>query len=762
MLEQTTLVDVYFANRFLVSTLATFTPGTITFDNPEHIVEHIPTLLDRTKVLAALHQDLNTNSELRCYSRQQTNCGLLQPDIADVIFNSDSYRVDVFIAPSLLTVQQNIVQKYLGPSSAGLSFFQTFNYAVSSSAISTLQSINGRSILSIKETSLEVLSDRDSENDFNITSMNLQRDWQGRRYQGGYISTNSNNLRFSQNANILGFRVGTTLDTREDLRQTTGNTIEIFLPLRSRVSLFKDDRLVSSRFYEPGNQQLDTSSLPGGAYDVEIVINDAAGERRETRFYSKSARIPPADQPQYFIEGGRITERTTDTLPDALPEHLWRAGYSRRISGSSSFTLGISGNDTNTMFEAGWFGIFPWLESSIDIAATEDSRQGINVSVRLPIFSSQIFIDHRQVWDNNLASIAANDLLGPRVKQSALTTVVPLFGRTISLSARYNSRATTGSERTLTSTFHLKDWRIGNSTLRSNLQWVRQNDEDTLLFTIGFFKSGERTTLNVNSEYNHIDGPMGTDGFARGSTSLSYRNNVANPTAVFAQINSRHQANDNTFGVEVDAKGRFGRVRGQVERGDDTIYTGSYATSLVATQDSFAFGGQELNRAAIVIDLSQSDGTDKNHFDVLINNTTVATALPGRRTIVPVTPYSHYDVNLRARGSGFISFADRTHTVTLYPGNAVNLSWQADSVVIAFGELTDQNGKYVSNALIHGVSGLATTDDFGNFQAEISPATKELRFETIKQECTLTLPNYDADNGIAFLPPLTCKLVNKN
>jgi Mat/Ecp fimbriae outer membrane usher protein len=97
----------------------------------------------------------------------------------------------------------------------------------------------------------------------------------------------------------------------------------------------------------------------------------------------------------------------------------------------------------------------------------------------------------------------------------------------------------------------------------------------------------------------------------------------------------------------------------------------------------------------------------------------------------------------------------------VYPGNAVNLSWAADSLVIIFGELTNQNGTPVENALIHGVAGLATTDDFGQFQAEISPQTQELRFETISDECTVRIPEYEAEGGIGFLPPMTCTMVAK-
>ena len=765
MLEQTTLVDVYFAGRYVVSTLGSFTPVTVSFDSPQDIVELIPTLIDPQAVLAALEGDLDTNSEMRCYARQQSGCGLLEPAVAEVIFNTDTYRADLFVNPALLAVHSSVVQKYLGPSSAGFSYFQTFNSALTRSGSDSLASINARSIFSLGETSLEVLSDYSSNAAVNVSAMNLQRDWQGQRYQAGFVTTNASNLKFSRNADILGFRMGSTLDTREDLRQTSGNTIAVFLPRRSRVSLFKDGRLITSALYEPGNQELDTRSLPGGAYDVEIVITDGAGERRETRFYSKSNRIPPADQPLYFIEAGRLTDRSDQTLPEVTSTDLWRTGMTRRIGSNSSLTLGLSGNRATRMFEAGWFGVYRRFETAFDLALTDDNDLGYSVSLRIPLLASQLLIDHREVRRSEPAALIADDLLGAELRQSSISTTLPLGGRAVTLGARYNSRGAEGTERNFSALYNLWDGRFGRSALRSSVQWVRQNGDDIFLLTVGLYVIGDHLTFNVDSDYDHRETDSGSEALVRGRTSLAYRNDPSDPTQFEARLTSRHQSDTQILGGEVETRGTFGRLRAQVERnfavdGAGTLYAGNYSTSLAATTDGFAFGGMELNRSAIIVDLASSEA-ERNHFDVIVNNTSVATALPGKRTVVPLTPYSVYSVGLRARGAGFVSFTDRTHQVTLYPGNAVNLEWQADSVVIVFGDISDEHGEPLGNALIHGVSGLATTDELGQFQAEISPNTETIRFETIDQECTVTLGEFEVEDGIAFLPPLSCVLVQK-
>ncbi|MCB1646794.1 MAG: hypothetical protein KDI36_15150, partial [Pseudomonadales bacterium] len=43
---QTTQVDVYYGDQYLLSTLATFSPGEFTFMMPDEVVQRIPDLLD--------------------------------------------------------------------------------------------------------------------------------------------------------------------------------------------------------------------------------------------------------------------------------------------------------------------------------------------------------------------------------------------------------------------------------------------------------------------------------------------------------------------------------------------------------------------------------------------------------------------------------------------------------------------------------------------------------------------------------------------
>ncbi len=172
-----------------------------------------------------------------------------------------------------LMVTQANYDKYLPPSDGGLSFLQTFNHAFSGSdesARETIQNLNALSLLSYKESAIQMSSNIDNDSNFEIDTLVARRDWQGMRYLGGYFQTINGDLRFTTETSVVGARIGTSLDTREDQRQTSGRQIQVFLQSRGDVSIFKDERLVSSRIYDAGNQILDTSELPGGSYDITL------------------------------------------------------------------------------------------------------------------------------------------------------------------------------------------------------------------------------------------------------------------------------------------------------------------------------------------------------------------------------------------------------------------------------------------------------------------------------------------------------------
>ncbi|MBD3649139.1 MAG: hypothetical protein HUJ31_17200, partial [Pseudomonadales bacterium] len=127
---QTTEVDVYYGDQYLLSTLATFTPSTITFLEPDEIVSRVPDLLEKDRVRAELATELPTNSELACLKQNQTGCGRIEPETIEVIFDEGRFRADLFVAPDLLAVREAVETRFLPPSSAGWSLLNLLSTAI--------------------------------------------------------------------------------------------------------------------------------------------------------------------------------------------------------------------------------------------------------------------------------------------------------------------------------------------------------------------------------------------------------------------------------------------------------------------------------------------------------------------------------------------------------------------------------------------------------------------------------------------------------
>ena len=122
-----------------------------------------------------------------------------------------------------------------------------------------------------------------------------RRDFEGLEYNGGLLSISGFGLNLTSDQPMVGLRINSSDNTREDLDFSGGMPVAVFLLTRGRVEVRKDDRLIDSAFFEAGSQQLDTSGFPSGAYDIEIRIVDEAGNliTTETRFFAKQSQIPP-------------------------------------------------------------------------------------------------------------------------------------------------------------------------------------------------------------------------------------------------------------------------------------------------------------------------------------------------------------------------------------------------------------------------------------------------------------------------------------
>jgi len=753
---QTTEIDVYYGGAYLLSTFATFTPGSILFLDPLSVIEKVPDLLDKKLVQKSLEKEMATNSALVCLKPNQSACGKISAAIVEVIFDENQFRADIFISPTLLAVRSATENKFLPPSNSGLSLLNVIGATLNGQkGGSSNYNISNSTTLALRESRLLAISNYTKNEDFTFDTLALQREFRGRQYQAGYFRSSPSGMIFIREADFLGISLASSLDTRKDLDQSSGNELQLFLDSRSRVELLKDGRLISSHIYETGNQIIDTSKLPGGAYDIVLRIRDNFGsEKEETRFYSKTNLLPPKDQSLFFFDiGERVDKNKGDTLPKANGVDLLRAGISKRISSNFGGDLGFVYSDNIALLEAGIFKLGRNYDLRFNLALGSEDARGASLNGNFRLGRISISGNLRKTWSEDSRSI-----IGAPSMQGTLNVSMPFRKSSLSITARYNKRGA-DTDKNLGLRYDLPNYSFGNKTLFTDLQVSQNNDEFLVLL-------GARISLRKNRWQNDI------------RTRLYYdeQENLDSKSGLISHFSSLWQDGDRFLSdIDVSLRAidersdRFAEAEFNIEsnlgRGNfdltysaensTTSYGANFYTSILANKNTFSIGGRSQARSAIVLDIKGD--IDNAFFDVEVNRIIRENAQIGKKTIISLPPYQTYEVRLLPRGESLVDFGNKTKIATLYPGNIVTFKWEATRVLVAFGQITNKAGKAIPNALINGVIGLATTDEFGLFQAEIESNAQSFLVKTRSSECRVKLPEFSTDSLIVTLGTLACE-----
>lgn len=302
--------------------------------------------------------------------------------------------------------------------------------------------------------------------------------------------------------------------------------------------------------------------------------------------------------------------------------------------------------------------------------------------------------------------------------------------------------------------------RTRSSNLRFNLQYTYDSGQNFVFATLRWRLGQDNWMFNVDPQYVHEDSLTGTDNYVRGTANANWDSREKWQSNLRTNINATRDQHAHSLGANMDWAGNLGRMRVGAEHiaadvGSSSVYNGNLATSSTVADGSFALGGENQNQSAVMVDVRGVDS--ELSFDVLINGGRRGVVKAGKKSLITLRPFESYTVRLRPRGSSFVYFEDKEHTVTLYPGNVVKLAWDVDQVDIVFGRLIDQNNQAIANALLHGVAGLATTDESGIFQAEVKQGTRAIKVETRDSVCQLELPEYKAKSGVASVDILQCQ-----
>ncbi|PJE80640.1 putative outer membrane usher protein EcpC [invertebrate metagenome] len=754
---QRSLVDIYYGNRYLGSQLAIYTPRTIRFSDPATIVRQIGSISNQPLVAEGLSGEINTHSDQICYQQGQTNCGTLEPTIAGVIFDESRFRVDVFVSPQFLVTREADVGKYLPPSDGGFSFLQNFSAAVSGSHSSGNNSsdntddytLYGNSLMAFGEDSVYASWDYSKTNHFSMDSLYAQREFEGVNYRGGMMNSEGFGLSFTSDKTLTGVRLGSSDNTRTDTSFTGGMPLDVFLPVRGRVEVRRDDRLIASFFLEAGSQQLDTSAFPSGAYDVEIKILDEQGNpiKTETRFFAKQFDLPPAGEWRYFMEAGQVMDRTSDTaFPEMTHQLIARGGVSRRLTDTLAASLSSALNTTDHIIEAGLFNIGYFYELSPSFMVGNNGAYGANVIGRLSLGDITMNASYRRLWNNDYNSDITDDdyptLLGESFRQGSYSFSTPVYDGNASYRFSENKTADEDTTRTHTVSYRTSLYQIADIDIDMDMSYSQSDEDKVALLSVNFRFREDHWTFRATPKAERNWKDSGNTHSERMRVAATWEDKDLFDSTIRADIGAETGTGDERYDARLEVGNTWGRGDLSLNHvnGDGfnaTSYAASFRSSFMSDGNHTALGGEQNADSALMVNVTGQEG---DVFDVSVNGQRRGYAVVGRPSLVPLTPYENYTVSISPSGTALYDFDERERSVTLYPGNVVTLDYDAVALQLLFGRLM-LNGEPLSGAQIRDGLYPADSDDMGLFQLELRSDKKNIHVELDNgTTCSLPVP----------------------
>jgi len=773
---------------------------------PEEIVEAIPTLKNPTAVLAALRGELERNSDLVCNVRVRTNCGVLDPKIAGVIFDEGKFRVQLFVAADELEVQLVVGDRYLPVPVASFSTLHDLSLSASGQFDNDRYNFAGESFLSRGASRARVRYGL-TNNGPSLHEASLQWDKRDREFELGAFRSARGNSLFVNDRRLLGVRLGSSTKTRTDLDNALATPIFIFLERRARVDVLRDGEILDSRFYDAGNHQLNTTRLPDGAYDITVKTVTADGsETLESHLFVRDSLLPPLGEHQFFVEAGAFTQAYGSRLPSTTGGGWLRAGASRRLSESFALEAETLISNEVSLLQGGAYLLGRGWQLHAGAMASERGDSGFSLRGQLQRkgFALSINAQHLnsktdpQVADRFDPLVAGNidfneqelagelfatqSVLGGSFTQASVSLSfplrVPLFNGKYSqgranIRARYNQRGTATSNTGIGFNYYAPLFKRRNIAADLNFEGLYSNNRSLvrLGFDFRWRQRGQSSLVRPELVASQVVDPFTDErsNFELNPALSAFWNRNVRTQNLGDFGESLYLTHDNTrsvFGSRLSSQSKYGfselDVAYQNSRQDLGRDGLSYATnsrfSLVSTEGKSALGGGTSQLAAIVVEIDADlPGSD---FKVIVDSRVAGYASSDKRAVVSVRPYETYSVKVQPAGDSILGYDERSVEVTLFPGNVHRLVFAAHALHVLVSQALLPDGTPIRHGKFVNVEGFGATDADGWFQVEVAHREAlQVRLSS-GEYCELIQPAEDPqDDNLAVVDALVCRSI---
>ena len=476
-----------------------------------------------------------------------------------------------------------------------------------------------------------------------------------------------------------------------------GSPIVVFLDRRARVDVLRDGRILSSAIYEAGNQQLDTSNLPEGSYEIQLRVEEGGRRvREERRFYTKSGRIPSEGRTDFFVYGGLLADEHYSGTLKSSGEIYLQGGVARRLGkawaldgtlevahGGASVEMGAtvltriaSLRTAAIASDRGTFGTVLQLSSS------GGSRFNFNVDFRRIENREHGFSD--PLPRASIAPATGTSGIPGNFATSSYTQVggVASYSRA---NARFLATAFYRDEKD-----HAEQYSIGPSvewdvmrrgplqvTLRSDLTMTERGTSGFAGVSLRLIGKRSAITAVAGSRTSGVANDTIGSGLVAGVTGAWNVDAIGGQLSVGSGY--EHQPLQDELVLSSQFRHPLGTVTGDLLRNErdsnvKTQYALGFQTKIIAGAGLLRAAGGATSESLIVARVPGA--RDKDRFEVLLNEQ-IGGVIKGPESLaLPLPAYRAYKVRIRPVGETLVSYDASIREVGLYPGSVASVEWK--------------------------------------------------------------------------------------
>lgn len=770
------LVDLYFGDRKIGDAFATAKQGTLRFSNAQDVIATIPNLKPAPELVQALTGDLPTNSNLVCSKTNAAHCGSMAPPIVSIIYDEDRFRADIFVAPRYLgTVGR--ADPYLSAPTAPLSITSSLGAALSGATVGTMvYNLQNRTVLGDRNARIRMTSSVASHLGWMADELVGEVDRRDMRYSAGLFWAPG--MDFTGQRRILGVGFGTQFDTLADRASIEATPLILFLAEPSRVEILVDGRLVTSGAYEAGNNELDSSALPDGAYTILLRIRSANGSvREERRFFVKNSQVAPIGRPIYFGYAGVLANSEPHRLVSASRSAFYQLGGAWRLSRSVALDVGAMGTNGKTLVEAGAWLIAPLVRLRAAALASTAGDKGLLLQLGSGGHGPLNFtFDLRRIWTHRdqilfplpsyVISFDSTAPTAPQLgngsyKQATGSLGYRLGPATLSLVGSYRADRGLPSDYSIGPSVDLP--LLNHNGLQLMFTANAQRTSTTTAAFAGFQLLFNRGRLAVSASAGGAslgarDGTVPPANRAVGSLGAQYSSGGAPGTELSITAGADRNVNSSTVHASGTFDSRLADVRADVlhnlETPGGTQFGITVQSGAAASTHGMAIGANDVEQSAVILSVS-GDARDVP-FNVLVDDHPKGRIRIGERLSLFLPPYRAYRIRLVPSDSDPVMFDASTRTVTLYPGNVQTLRWTAQSYFTVFGQAISQSHKPIANALVRAGRSISESDSNGYFQIDVVRGDR-ITLGELGLNCDVDLGRITLKDDYAPIGKVVCK-----